>query len=284
MLHGVYCSSCGQHVRDIHVPVKELASEFIEVLPAFDKRLLSSMKLLLMKPGKLTEEYLAGRRKTFISPFKLYFVVSFLYFFTGSLVVTESKQDLRDAMIQSDTVRTESPIDSTVLAIKNPDSRVTFSVNNIQLLERLFGSKFIEGFKTGQNNPRQFFERIREHMPKILFLLLPVFALLLQIVYVRSRILYIQHLIFSFHFHSFIFFILLLNVLYDAAVPKGFQLYGNIILLAIPLYLYVALQNVYRQPAWKTVLKFFILSFSHFVIFIFSISIFVVATILIFYT
>lgn len=283
-LHGEYCSSCGQRDKEVHIPIKEIVSEFIEILPVFDERLLRSMKLFLFKPGKLTFEYLSGRRKTYISPFKLYFIISFVYFLIGSFNMSESKQELREQLMIGDSVQTRTHSDTTVLAIKNPNSGVTFSINNREPIERMFGNKFIDGFKTGQKNPHEFFERIREHLPKILFLLLPVFALLLKLIYVRSKILYIQHLIFSFYFHSFIFFILLFDVLSEIILPKGFHFYGNIILLTIPAYLYLSLVNVYKQSRWKTILKFFMLSISHFFVFILTISIFVVTVILIFYT
>lgn len=283
-LYGEFCSSCGQRNKDLRIPVKELASEFIEVIPAFDERLIRSLKYFLFKPGKLTTEYLFGKRKTYISPFKFYFIISFLYFFIGSFHVTEKKQELRDELMQSDSLQTQSHIDTTVMAIKNPNSGVTFSINNLEPLERLFGKKFIDGFKSGQKNPQQFFDKIREHLPKILFLLLPVFALLLKLIYIRSKTLYIQHLIFSFHFHSFIFFILLIVIFYEMILPKGFHLYGNVILLSIPVYLFFGLKNVYHQSRWKTALKFLILSVSHFFVFIFTVSIFVIATILIFFT
>ncbi|MEW5800435.1 MAG: DUF3667 domain-containing protein, partial [Bacteroidota bacterium] len=77
-LHGEYCSSCGQRDRDFQVPVNELFHEFIEVIPVFDARLLRSLKPFLIKPGFLTLQYLSGKRRQYISPFKLYFFISFL--------------------------------------------------------------------------------------------------------------------------------------------------------------------------------------------------------------
>jgi len=283
-LHGEFCSACGQRDKDLHVPIKELASEFIEVLPAFDERLMRSLRLFLFKPGILTLEFITGKRKTYISPFKLYFIISFVFFFLGSLSISERKQELQEELGYGDSLQTEKMKDSTTLSIKNPNSGVTFSITGVDPVERTFGKTFIDGFKTGQKNPHQFFEKIREHLPKILFLLLPVFAVLLKIIYHRSGILYIRHLIFSFHFHAFVFLILLFDVLYEAALPKGFHIYGNLILLTIPVYLYYGLKNVYHQSHWKTALKIFILSISHLIVFIMTVSISVVIIILLFFT
>lgn len=284
LLHGEYCSSCGQRDRDLNVPVKELASEFAGIIPSFDKRFLRSIKPFLLSPGFLTSEYLSGRRKKYLSPYKFYFVISFLFFFVSTLNTSEAKKEMREGLIHGDSTTSAAKDDSTKIIIRDRNSGVTFAITDSSKLEKLFGRRFMEGFRSGKNNPEMFFGKIKEHLPKIIFLLLPVFALLLKLVYVRSKILYIKHLVFSFYFHSFIFAILLIDTLAEMALPRSLHLYGNAILLSIPMYLYLGLKDVYRQSHWKTTVKFLLLSFSHFIVFIFSISLFVVITVLLFFT
>ncbi len=283
-LYGEFCSSCGQRDKELHVPVKELASEFLDVLPSFDERLIRSLKPFLFKPGFLTQEYLLGKRKYYISPFKLYFFISFLYFFISAINVSETKKNLRNGLFKPDSVKTIINDDSTALSIRSSNSEVSFTIADSASIKKVFGKKFIEGFKSGQTNPQMFFDKIREHLPKMIFLLLPVFAVLMRLVYIRSKILYIKHLIFSFYFHSFIFFILLIDTLIEMVIPKGFKLYGNIILLSIPVYLFSGLKSVYGQSRWKTFIKFTLLALSHGIVFIFTLIAFVIATIFIYFT
>ncbi len=283
-LYGQFCSSCGQRDKELHVPIKELASEFLDVIPLFDERLIRSLKPFLFKPGFLTQEYLSGKRKSYISPFKFYFFISFLYFFISTFNVTETKKNYRNDLFRKDSVKTIINDDSTSLAIRSSDSRVSFTLPDTAKIKKLFGQKIIEGFKSGRTNPQIFFDKIREHLPKIIFLLPPVFALLMRLVYIRSKILYIKHLIFSFYFHSFIFFILLLDTMIEMVIPNGLNLYENVIFLSIPVYLYTGLKNVYGQSRWKTFIKFAFLLLSHGIVFIFTVSAFVIATILIFFT
>lgn len=283
-LHGEFCSSCGQRDKEVHVPVKDLATELMENIPAFDERLFRSMKLFITKPGVLTLEYLSGKRKKYLSPFKFYFFISLLFFFVNSFNISETKKNLRNDFLQSDSLTSVMNGDSSSVSIRSGSSGISFTIADTVRMQKLFGKSFIDGFKSGQNNPQLFFDKIREHLPKIVFLLLPVFALLLKLVYVRSNILYVQHLIFSFYFHSFIFLILLIDTLLEMTLPKGMQFYSNVLFLAIPVYLFIGLNNVYQQTRWKTTVKLLLLLLSHFFVFMMTVSLFVVATILLFFT
>ncbi len=283
-LHGQFCSACGQKDKELHRPIAELTSELIDTIPAFDDRLLRTMKLFLRKPGQLAAEYLAGKRKQYLSPFKMYFFISFLFFFSGSVYESAVKKELRKELLHADSLSTVINGDSSALSIRNTDSGVSFTVNDTVQIQKLFGREFIEGFRSGKNNPTQFFDKVKDHLPKIIFLLLPIFAVLLKIVYVRSGILFISHLVFSFTFHSFIFFILLADSIIEWVFPKGVHLYANIILLTIPVYLYAGLRNMYAQSRWKTFVKVLLLTTAHGIIFILAVSAMVIAIIMFFFT
>ena len=88
------------------------------------------------------------------------------------------------------------------------------------------------------------------------FLLLPLFALILKLFYIRRKHLYIQHLIFSIHIHSFLFMVLipltLLRLIFNS-VPSIINL---ILLGTFPVYLIIALHGYFEQKWFKTILKF----------------------------
>jgi len=91
------------------------------------------------------------------------------------------------------------------------------------------------------------------------FILLPLFALILKLFYIRRKKLYIQHLIFSIHLHSFLFMVLIpftvLRLIFDS-VPE----FVNLLLLAtFPAYLLFSLHNFYGQKWPKVVLKFLVI-------------------------
>ncbi len=283
-LHGEFCSACGQRDKEIHVPVKELASEFIDVLPSFDRRLRRSILPLIFSPGMLTLEYLSGKRKQYISPFKLYFAVSFLFFLVSSIADdTEVKKRALSGISSEHSERT-SINDTAFVSVGNADNSLRFTVQDSAEVEQVLGPKMKTALKNLKANPGLMFDKIKEHRPKIIFLLMPVFALLLKLLYLRSRTLYVKHLVFSFYFHSFLFIIFLLTELIDI---MPFSLMGYLtypLYLGIPVNLYYGLKRVYRQTPWKTAVKLFLLSVTYTITFFLSISAAALIIIYLFYT
>jgi hypothetical protein len=92
-----------------------------------------------------------------------------------------------------------------------------------------------------------------------LFFFLPMFALLLKLLYIRRKRYYIEHLIFSLHFYSFFFLMLILFVLtYKFIFPVPIW----IVFIIVGIYLYAAMKNVYYQNLFKTFFKWFLLLFT----------------------
>lgn len=99
-------------------------------------------------------------------------------------------------------------------------------------------------------------------LPKGLFLLMPLFALFLKMLYIRQDPLYIDHLIFAFHTHAFLF------LLYSAILLLGNSINASWLdwvtglagFFLPPIYLLMSLKSVYGQSRRKSVLKFVLLS------------------------
>jgi hypothetical protein len=98
---------------------------------------------------------------------------------------------------------------------------------------------------------------VAHDIPKIMFVLLPLFALFVGFFYSRKKYFYVQHIIFSLHFHSFVFILLMLESLVERWLPMD-KLWLTILaltLLIIFIYLSAALRNVYRQALWLSIIK-----------------------------
>jgi hypothetical protein len=102
-------------------------------------------------------------------------------------------------------------------------------------------------------------------LPYLLFVSLPIFALILKILYIRRRRYYVDHTIFTIHHYIFSFIILLVIFLLGAARAKsGLEWLGGIqvaLFLVWPVYLYIAMLNFYKQGWFKTFVKFSLLNF-----------------------
>jgi hypothetical protein len=79
-LRGQYCWQCGQRARNRLISLWELIREAFGDLFELDSRLWKTVVPLLVKPGLLTHDYLQGRRARYMPPFRMYLVLSLLFF------------------------------------------------------------------------------------------------------------------------------------------------------------------------------------------------------------
>ncbi len=269
-MHGEFCSRCGQRDKNFHVPIKELAHEFTDEFLSFDERLLRSLKPFLLRPGFLTLEYLSGKRKQYISPFKLYFFISFLFFFLIALNDSDTTYIRSDSIASNDSSKTSGDRDTIYALVNGKRSGFKFTFTDSVKAQKMFGSGFSSGLRKMKDHPQLFFDKMKEYRPKIIFLLLPVFALLLKLLYLRSKVLYVRHLVFAFYFHAFVFFILLFIDLLDLTGVEFLDSYSGVLLLTIPANLYFGMKRVYQQSSGKTLLKISLLLTTYAVTFFFA--------------
>jgi hypothetical protein len=96
----------------------------------------------------------------------------------------------------------------------------------------------------------------------------PFFAFLLSLAYIRRRFYYIDHLVFSLHFHTFVFVLMILLVIKGALLPDllpGAAL-GWILFVLLSAYLLVAMKRVYGQGWGRTTLKFVLVGWVYFIV------------------
>ncbi len=115
-------------------------------------------------------------------------------------------------------------------------------------------------------------EKFMHTLPQVLFVSLPLFALILLMLYARRKFYYVDHGIFTIHLYCATFILLLVYFGIDRL-----ETYTNWKLLSIPkiligfgifFYLYKAMRKFYRQGRFKTIIKFLVLNFFSFIVFI----------------
>jgi hypothetical protein len=79
-LRGQYCGTCGQRSRSRLISLWELVSDAFGDLLEIDSRLWQTLIPLVIRPGRLTADYLQGKRARFMPPFRMYLVLSLLFF------------------------------------------------------------------------------------------------------------------------------------------------------------------------------------------------------------
>lgn len=99
------------------------------------------------------------------------------------------------------------------------------------------------------------------YVPTLMFLLLPVFAGLLKLLYFRSPLYYAEHFIFVLHTHAFVFGTFSLAIV---AGQAGVNFLPPLLLLWSGLYILLAMRKVYGQSWRKTALKYWTLGWLYF--------------------
>jgi hypothetical protein len=326
-----FCPMCGQENVDNKAAISMLAEEFINTFFAYDSRFVRSIVPFLFKPGYLTNQFLLGRRLTYVHPLRLYLIVSILYFTVISLeinvkgnvfqsglnememesereradsIASKVQKDLQkeglhfDVTVTDDSTRKKTKRDEgIVLNFGDKDSTGNskgFNLTKIKQwsqdrqmtpeavldslgLKQTYWNRRIaeQSLKVVQRDTESLIEYLLEKVSLMMFLLLPFVAVLLKLLYIRSKRYYIEHLVFTLHIHSFLFFLLLIVSLVLEVYDNGYLL--SALFFWLFLYMLLSFLNVYHQGWFKTLTKMFIL----FICYVISLSFFMVATLIV---
>lgn len=266
-----YCNRCGQSVHEVNKPFKEFLVDFLGSLYAFDLRFWYSVKVLFTKPEKLSEEYLKGKRANYTPPFKLYFFVSFIFFFVVNWK-TESGMDGKDVFLSSDSsMVTMSTVNDSIksgMEEKGKNASFSFHLDSILSIQKEETDSFPSNEKKGWFNLSEqkvkdilqeegarklFLSKALSYSSWMLFLLMPVYALLLMLLHYRRKSYFVSHLVFAINSHTLFFLIVTLLLL--------IQFEAQWIFLSLWVYYMLrSMKKFYNQSWGKAILKFFILT------------------------
>lgn len=121
-----FCPKCGQENVENHPPFHYLITHFVEDLVHYDSGFWKTIKLLILKPGLVIREYLAGKRKSFVPPVKLYIFISFVAFLIPFLLPDMKKKE--QTKPDENQELSTSQKDSLVLSLQQNE----FIPNNIK--------------------------------------------------------------------------------------------------------------------------------------------------------
>jgi hypothetical protein len=215
-IDGAYCPSCGQRNVDLDRPIWSLIGDVVKETFEVDGRAALTVKTLFRHPGMLTEEFLAGRRRTYSPALRLYLVISISFFILVAWIAQ-----------------------SGLLLQPGQDPGFDAAVQ----------ARFLS-----------------DDLPRLMFVLLPIFALLMKIVYFKR--LYFDHLIFSIHLHSAAYVILAMMLpLEDLANRHTVLMVLQVALLVYFLaYFVIAVRRVYHSNWLAVALKATVVLFGYMIL------------------
>jgi hypothetical protein len=270
-----FCPACGQETT-LHPPtLAEFLHEFVGHYVALEGALWQTLRLLLTRPGRLTREYLDGRRRRYVLPLRLYLTCSFLFFLVVKLTPAVAPDQTVVVGITGKRLGTVAELQAAADARRNAASNAALAVasgaasgavarhrpvnerlrpiecgryperscNWIESLVNNSGSAFSE-------HPQEVVQHMQAHIvayaPYIVFLMLPVFAGIMKLTYWNRRMTYGEHVVFSLHVHAFWFLLFLAIWLVPASVAGVLQ-------LVVPVYGTWAMHEAYGGRWWVTI-------------------------------
>lgn len=285
-LIGHFCSNCGQEDHSLAVPLYRLILDFLSDNFQFDSRVGRTLLLLLFKPGQLTRDYLAGQRQSHIPPIRLYLFATIIFFLVIGFSVNFNSPNLL-TINSGPAAQVKAPASGTRVAGVTATIGKALSVNLVPYsatkLDHYIKQRIAESARKKapasaskaptalkawlkshneaiRAHPQEFVRQLWANTPRVLFFLLPVFALLLKVFYLLRKRYYSEHLIFTLHYHSVLFInflIIALLVFAKNASPGPLAVALDWVIAGIGvwsgIYLFPAMRVVYAD-SWPGVI------------------------------
>jgi hypothetical protein len=280
-LTGPYCAECGQHAHESSRAIGTLFHDAWHIVTHVDGRFWRTIGMLLAKPGNVTREYFAERRARYLPPFRLYLVLSLVFFALASLTGGGSHTRARDPDAARDasaeaSVRAASDATDATARLDEAGSDLNFDLKDCDHVQA-FGWRWLERALTdacrraaadhGRSAARAFVANI----PKMMFVFLPLMALFMLLLYWRPRRYYVEHLVYFLHTHSALFLVFILQMLAGLAMRPWPALRPavDVVQFAVSVYavwyVYRSMRVYYGQRRSLTAVKLVAVGFVYFV-------------------
>ena len=194
-LHGAFCAECGQRSVPVNPTIAELTGDAWHELTGYDGRIAETIRGLL-SPGRLTAEYLTGRRLHYLPPVRVYLIVSVIYFLIAAAAPPGTRARSAGEVTGPGGLR---------IAVTGADPTMLSAEDRAALERQLERAPWYlkPMLQSVAEDPAGFRARMFGIMPRVFFALVPVFAGIVALFYRRRT--FPTSLVFSVHLHAFAF-------------------------------------------------------------------------------
>ncbi len=342
-LQGHWCAKCGQPAIEYRRSFRHVVADLLNEFLNWDSKFFTTIALLILKPWRLTNEFLAGKRVRYVNPLRLYLLASILFFFAVNygakgirIDPTKFPEEKRakvaaaiadkrgeiEAELRKDNLTPEQreKVQKALDYLTKPSATITPTTEETasptpapsasptaESHQQSYGpvadrpfvvfdnaksttpfERWIEGRakeKMGEHGTKMglFISTLFSNLPYMMLCCIPLFALVLKLLYIRGRIFYIDHLIYALHIHSFFYAGIMLIVLATIGVTRfgPGAIAGWLIALlwiAFVTQIFLSIRYVYRQGWFFSIFKFIFGGFVYLMVLLFALAITFFAT------
>lgn len=253
-LAGDFCHACGQKAH-LHDKLTHLIEEVAEGIAHFDGRLWRTLPLLALNPGRLSREWMAGKRVRYVAPLHLFLFAVFLLF----LIPNFTDRHLFDF---GDTPA--EALSNAGLWIDHPDgTRTAVDPGNVEAFKREQGLKGPVATAVDMvikliKNPAYYGYKMEALAYKLSFVTVPISVAILWLMYAwRRRFSLYHHAVVSLYGLGFVALMFALSSLFTGGWATALNL---LILVIAPVHAAVHLRGAYGSGWVQTILRTLTLS------------------------
>ena len=255
-----FCPECGQETSLKPPTAGEFVQQFSGTYFAPKGALWQTLKLLLLRPGELTAQYLTGRRRQYVQPQRLFELATLLM-----LLVMRITSSLQMSALDDPAVLRALPERPGAVALELGIGRAGMAEGRFYceglpaaLCTRI-QAKLDQPTRELLHQVERVQDRLARNAGLVMLVLLPAFAAVLALLFRYRGLSYTEHLVFALHLHAFWFLVIsVLLVLPALALLPA--------LVLIPGYAGLAFRRVYGGRTWGLVWRGALLSAVHLVL------------------
>lgn len=226
-LAGRYCHACGQDILARPRPLRDMVAEAFSETTLIDSRLVRTVGALGVRPARLLEAYRSGAGSLYVSPIKIFVVMTALFLAVLNFSDVVIFQYVREVTPGQTVVATPDPDGATVHVSGATERDLWMQRRVTPFIDPRVTAAIeaaIERADTPTDRANLIYElqadreqalitqRMADWLPNALWLLMPLFAALLRPLFGRRR-LFMEHLVFAMWAHSMAFGLLILLAL-----------------------------------------------------------------------
>lgn len=259
-----YCARCGQENHTHKLPLRYFFVELLGGMYNFDTKLMRTLRDLFAPPGLATRNFNENKRARYVPPLRLYLFTTVVFFLVSAWLPDRPKET-RDGQNGLQFTAGSDSLDEELTAMARAGTLTDSVIDSVlkrqgeepDLITRKLLRAAMEQ-NAGGAASATFKERIKANFANALFVLLPVFAIILKLVCLRQKRFFTEHLIFAVHYHTVFFLLLLTAALiewpFSANGTDASAVTGIAVLLGIAVLPWM-MRTAYQRPWWKTIIK-----------------------------